>query len=103
MPAYIPVAAIAFALSFYWQYASWDLLKTIELRHPHLDAELGRPRYAVIGTPFLMALTRLLVTDCAKHHDVLLYRRIIYMRGVAVILLAAFFMLSYLTSSPVAA
>ena len=102
MPAYIPVAVIAFSLAFYWQYLSWDTLKMIELRHPLLFAELGRPRYAVIGTPFLMALTRLLFTDFAKQSDVLLHRRVLHMRGVAVVMVTAFFMLSFLTSTPYA-
>ena len=103
MTTYIPVAVIAFSLAIYWQYASWDLLKTIELQHPYLHDELGRPRYAVIGTPFLSALTRLLFTDCAKRADPVLYRRIIGLRIIAAVMVIAFLTLGVLTGSPAAA
>jgi hypothetical protein len=103
MTAYIPVAVIAFSLAIYWQYASWDLLKTIDFRHPQLHAELGRPRYAVIGTPFLSALSRLLFTDCAKRTDPVLYRRIVGLRKIAAVMVIAFLTLGVLTGSPSAA
>ena len=103
MPEYIPVAVIAFGLVIYWQYASWDLLNTIQLQHPHLHAELGRPRYAVVGTPFLQALTRLLFTDLAKHTDPVLHQRVRRMRGIAAVMVTAFIMLGVLTGSQGAA
>jgi hypothetical protein len=103
MTLYIPVAVVAFSLAIYWQYASWDLLKTIELRHPHLHTQLRIPRYAVIGTPFLAALTRLLFTDCAKRADPVLYQRVIRLRLVAAIMVIAFLWLGVLTGSPAAA
>jgi hypothetical protein len=99
MPAHIPVAVIAFGLAIYWQYASWDLLKTIQLQHPYLHAELGHPRYGVVGTPFLTALTRLLFTDLAKHTDPALYQRVLRMRGIAAAMVTAFIMLGVLTGS----
>ncbi|MCC8363488.1 hypothetical protein LK996_10425 [Lysobacter sp. A6] len=98
MAAYIPVAVVAFALAFYWQGACWALLKDVERRYPDLHAEMGRPKYGVPGTPFLSALTLLLFTDRAKSLGDDFYARIVRLRAVAVVMVGAFLMLTYLTT-----
>ena len=101
MQAYVPVAIAASLIAIYWQFACWDLLRTVEVRHPALYAELGRPRFANPSTPFLFALWRLLFTDCVRQIDPPLYSRILKLRFVVAIGVFLFLALDFLT--PVAA
>jgi hypothetical protein len=98
MNAYLPVAIVAFSIAIYWQFACWQLLKTVETRHPELYVELGNPKFAVPGTPFLSALWRLLFTSCVRRIDPPLYSRILKLRLLVAIGVLSFIALSLLTS-----